>query len=463
MSDPVPRCIKLRFPKIEIDKPPSLEFHGVGLWDHPGSSGSKGIAWWVASLPQVARPRMKALMLSPEPPYPLQGGGAFRIASLLHYFSWFADLDLIQFSDSGFPADLPPGLVRSHHTIPLPRHSRSTVARYVRNGRRAILGVPPLIERLAGLDGRIEEAIAGRQYDIGIIEHSWCAPYADLLGRYCKRTILDLHNIESVLHERCAALSGGLVRAGHKRFAAASRKLERELFPRFSAILAASEEDACITRDIAPQARVIVYPNALQWVEVPALPESPRIVMSGNFEYHPNIDAVAFLSKEIWPLLRHEFPELRLRLVGRGDQCIRHLLPRGPVEETGIELTGAVEDALSEIAQAQLVVAPVRTGSGTRIKILEAWAAARPVVATPLAAEGLNTDAGINIVLASGADEFAAEVGRMLRDPAARARVGVAGRRTFEDHYTWKTAWAKLNVDLQLTQPSGVNRYTEKF
>ncbi len=402
-------------------------------------------------------------MLSPEPPYPLQGGGAFRIASLLHYFSRFADLDLIQFSDSGFPAELPPGLVRSQHTIPLPPHSRSTLARYVRNGRRAILGVPPLIERLAGLNASIERAISGRQYDIGIIEHSWCAPYADLLGRYCKRTILDLHNVESVLHERCAALSGGLVRAGHKRFAAASRKLERELLPCFSAILTTSEKDAAIARDIAPRARVIVYPNALQWVDVPQLPESPRIVMSGNFEYHPNIDAVAFLLREIWPLLRHAFPNLRLRLVGRGDASIRHLLPRGPVEETGIEVTGPVEDALPEIAQAQVVVAPVRTGSGTRIKILEAWAAARPVVATPLAAEGLDTHVGMNIVLASGANEFAAEVGRLLRDPAARARMGAAGRRTFEDGYTWKTAWQKLDTDLQLTQPSGVNGYTEEI
>jgi polysaccharide biosynthesis protein PslH len=253
------------------------------------------------------------------------------------------------------------------------------------------------------------------------------------------------------------------VRAGHRRFAAASRKLERELFPRFSAILATSEEDAARAREVAPEATVIVYPNALQWVEVPLLPELPRIVMSGNFEYHPNIDAVAFLSKEIWPVLRRAFPELRLRLVGRGDGSIRHLLPSGPVEETGIEITGPVENALSEIAQAQVVVAPIRTGSGTRIKILEAWAAARPVVATPLAAEGLDADPGVNIVLASGAGEFAAEVGRLLRDPAARARIGSAGRRTFEHQYTWETAWRKLDIDLQLTLPSGVNGYTEEF
>ena len=129
----------------------------------------------------------------------------------------------------------------------------------------------------------------------------------------------------------------------------------------------------------------------------------PRVVFSGNFEYHPNIDAVAFLVREIWPLVRRVYPELRLRLVGRGDRFIRHLLPSGPVEQTGIEVTGPLPDAGAEIAQACIVVAPLRAGSGTRIKILEAWAAARCVVATPLAAEGLAAEDGVNIALASGA------------------------------------------------------------
>src|SRR5579871_6663036 len=93
------------------------------------------------------------LILSPEPPYPLHGGGAYRIASLMHYFARFAQVDLVLISDSGKPAQLPPGLVRSQHVIPLPHHSRSTSARWLRNTRRAIGGVPPLIDRVAGLGG----------------------------------------------------------------------------------------------------------------------------------------------------------------------------------------------------------------------------------------------------------------------------------------------------------------------
>src|SRR5579862_1246356 len=117
---------------------------------------------------------MNVLMLSPEPPYPLEGGGAYRIASLLHYFTRFANVDLIHISDTGEPALLPPGLVRTQNVIPLPHHSRSPAARFLRNAGRAARGVPPLIDRVSGLDMALERAIGGRKYDACIVEHFWC-------------------------------------------------------------------------------------------------------------------------------------------------------------------------------------------------------------------------------------------------------------------------------------------------
>jgi len=429
---------------------------------------------------------MEVLMLSPEPPYPLDSGGAYRTASLLHYFARFAQVDLILISESGRPALLPPGLVRSQQVIALPRHNRGLVARYVRNASRAIRGVPPLIDRLAGLSAPIERAIgelignSGRRYDIGVVEHFWCAPYVDRLSSCCKKTVIDLHNIESVLHNRYSGWSNGfsngvsnaigeqLVRAGQRRFAAASRELESALLPRYSAVLTASENDAELVRGLAPGAHVHVYPNSLPWVDAPGGPDSARLVFSANFEYHPNIDAVAFLVREIWPRIRKFHPDLRLRLVGRGDRFIRHLLPSGPVpsgpiEDTGLEVTGPIDDARAEIAQARIVVAPLRAGSGTRLKILEAWAAARCVVATPLAAEGLDARDGVNISLASDAAGFAAEICRLLDDSAARQRLAAAGRRTFEDSYSWESAWKNLDLDLQPTHRSGLNGYTGNF
>jgi glycosyltransferase involved in cell wall biosynthesis len=142
--------------------------------------------------------------------------------------------------------------------------------------------------------------------------------------------------------------------------------------------------------------------------------------------------------------------------VGRGDRFIRHLLPR----DNGIETTGPVPDALAEISQAQIVVAPLRTGSGTRVKILEAWAAARAVVATPLAAEGLDALDGVNIALAPDAPAFASAIDRILCDSALKSALSLAGRRSFEAQYCWEAAWTKLDLNLQLMNGHELNGYT---
>ena len=396
--------------------------------------------------------RASVVMLSPEPPYPLHGGGAYRIASLLHYFAQFADVDLIQISETTRPALLPAGLVRSQTVIPLPPHSRATLARFIRNARRAIVGVPPLIDRLAGLGSEIAQALTARKYDLGIIEHFWCAPYVTLLREACSTTVLDLHNVESSLHERCASIPAGrfnlsqmAIRAGHRWFAKSARCLESKWIEQFDLTLVTSQADLQRASKLAPSAKYVIYPNSLPARELPAQAEARVVVFSGNFEYHPNADAVRFLTGELWPSITNQFPECKLRLLGRGAECVRDLARPGD----SIELTGMVEDAAAEIAKAALVIVPLRTGSGTRVKILEAWSAARAVISTPLGAEGLRFADGENIVLAGTASELINGVATLLRNPDYRIRLGQKGRETFEQYYTWPAAWSQLDSALR--------------
>jgi glycosyltransferase involved in cell wall biosynthesis len=415
---------------------------------------------------------MNVLMLSPEPPYPLHSGGAYRTASLLHYFARFANVDLLLISESGEPCPLPPGLVRSQQVIPLETHRKDLISRYLRNGRRAAAGLPPLIDRLSGLESKIALATAGKRYDLCLVEHFWCAPYVKILTDICATTVLDLHNVESVLHERCAGVSKGLVKIGHNRFAKVSRALEAGLLPRYSLVLVTSTADAAAVNAIAPQARVSIYPTSFPLPPVGAsntsVPDtvdrrpSPTLVFSANFEYHPNIDAVQFLLREIWPEVRRRHPNLTLNLVGRGDDAIRHLLPDDPARH-GIHTTGPIPDTLPEIARASIVLAPLRAGSGTRIKILEAWAASRPVIATALAAEGLDVIGGENIILAADGPAFADAIDTLLASEADRLRIGANGYRTLEHSYSWAAAWAKLDLDPQLMHGFGLKRYTGNF
>ena len=388
--------------------------------------------------------RASALVLAAETPYPLAGGGALRTASLLHYLALRYDVDLVAFRQPGAPdpeRELPAGLVRRVWVVDLPAHGRSLAARVLRNALRVGRRVPPLVDRFAGFGREIEGALEGRRYDIGIVEHFWCAPYGEQVAQICGRTVLDLHNIESVLHQRCAEIESGATAWAHRVFHRASLKLERTWLPRFSEVLTASESDAERARAIAPGARVTVYPNALPRAPLPPKTNEDAIVFSGNMEYHPNISAVRFFRREVWPLLRERWPGLVWRLIGKNPEAVR----RFTSGDARVEVEGPVEDAIRELARAKVAVVPVLAGSGTRLKILEAWAAGLPVVSTTLGAEGLGARDGESLLLADGGPAFAEAVSRLLACPELRERVGMAGRLLLEKEFTWETAWKKLD------------------
>src|ERR1022692_2719213 len=388
--------------------------------------------------------RLSALLLAPETPYPIAGGGALRTASLLHHLSRNYEVDLIVFRQPGAAdpaAQLPAGRVRRVRVIHLPANARGLAARALRNAVRVARGVPPLVDRFSGFGHPIEEALQGRRYDVGIIEHFWCAPYWPQVSKVCTRTVLDLHNIESVLHERSAEVERHATAFAHRIFRQASLEMERDWLPRFSEVLATSERDAELARAIAPGARVTVYPNAIPSTPLPPPGNEDVIVFSGNMEYHPNRSAVRFFRREVWPQLRERWPGLVWRLVGKNPEAVRQFTNG----DSRIEVQGQVDDAVRELARARVAVVPVLAGSGTRLKILEAWAAGLPVVSTPIGAEGLPVRDGEHILLADTAFTFASAVSRLLACSGLRSRLGMAGRLLLEKEFTWETAWEKLD------------------
>ena len=131
----------------------------------------------------------------------------------------------------------------------------------------------------------------------------------------------------------------------------------------------------------------------------PPRAERLEIVFSGNLEYPPNIQAVQFFHDKIWPALQSRWPGLRWKILSSNPGPIRQLAARDP----HIELTGFVDDAVAVLAQSQVAIVPLLAGSGTRIKILEAWAARTPVVSTPLGAEGLECRDREHLLLADDA------------------------------------------------------------
>lgn len=383
-------------------------------------------------------------MLAPEAPYPLAGGGALRTASLLEYMARAYALDLIVFRQPGAPdpaALIPSGLVRRILVLNLPPNRRDLVSKAVRNAVRLARRVPPLVDRFAGFERNVREFCAGARYEIGVIEHSWCAAYRDAIAPACRRTVLNLHNVESVLHDRCAETEDGPAGLPHRVFASVSRELERHWLPRFSLVLAVSPADQATASAIAPAARISVYPNAIPWTPVPPRAEEETIVFSGNLEYHPNVAAVRFFRAAVWPRLRAEWPALVWRLVGKNPGAVQRYI----AGDARIETTGEVPDAIAELARAKVAVVPLLAASGTRLKILESWAAATPVVSTAIGAEGLPVRSGEHLLIAETPTAFADAVSRLLKCTELRRCVGYNGRLLMEKEFTWEKAWCALD------------------
>ena len=394
--------------------------------------------------PEDSPPRPSALVLSPETPYPLHGGGALRTASVLNYLARRHDVDLIVFRhrpDQDPIASLPPGLVRRTRVIDLPHHRKDLVARIARNAVRLARGVPPLVDRFRGFGDQIAQFLQGCRYDVAVIEHFWCAEYEPVLRQVSDAVVLDLHNVESVLHETSAKAGGGWARLVHGRFARNSRALERKWLSRFAELLTASGPDADRVRALSPGAKPVVFPNSIPWTPLPDRAEQDAIAFSGNLEYHPNQAAVAFFSDRIWPAVSRSRPTLAWRLIGMNPEAVRAKVAHHP----NVELTGSVRDAISELAAAKLVVAPLLSGSGTRLKIVEAWAAGKPVVSTRLGAEGLPARHESNILLADTPEDFIACIERLLSDARLRRELGNAGRREYERALCWDSAWKALD------------------
>jgi glycosyltransferase involved in cell wall biosynthesis len=361
-------------------------------------------------------PEKRALFLSPEDPTPGWGGGGLRSSSLLEYLREHYRVQVLRF-------DLSP-------------HSRNISARIQRNAVRVLQGVPPLFDRFSGYEEQLARKIDGARYDVAVVEHFWCASYAPLLRKHAARLVLDLHNIESELARSHARAERWPLSWASTRFAESYRKLEQQWLPCFDTVLVASDADRSRIR----HKDVHVYPNALPVIAPLDAQEEPCIVFSGNLEYHPNLEAVRWFHREIWPLVRLEIPDLEWRLVGRNPHAVEKVV----AGDTRIHLVGPVDDALAEIARAQVCVVPLLSGSGTRFKILEAWASSRAVVSTRMGAEGLGARNGEQLLLAEDAVSFSKAIARVVQDADLRRKLGDAGRALYLEKFTWPVAWKAL-------------------
>ena len=228
----------------------------------------------------------------------------------------------------------------------------------------------------------------------------------------------------------------------------ATYNFERFAFRGADEALFVSEVDAAMFRKICPSVPTSVVHNGVDetYFAPPAVrSQRMRIAFEGNMGFSPNVEAAQMLCRDILPLVRRKIPDVAIVIVGR-DPSPAVIALAGD----GVEVTGMVDDVRPYLAEAALFACPMQSGAGIKNKILQAWAAGMPVVATTLATGGLRVQNGVNVVLADEPVSFAEALVALLRDPVRAAAIGAAGRRTIIESYTWSIKARELeNVMLR--------------
>jgi glycosyltransferase involved in cell wall biosynthesis len=270
---------------------------------------------------------------------------------------------------------------------------------------------------------RLEPLLAGRPPPAVVTMREYLVPFglalADRLG--AARTVIDLDDdVEPLLHQ-----------LGHADDADAYGRIARHWLPRADLVVASSALDADALTRRYELARVSVVPNSVRRpARVSALPGNDRLLFVGNLTYSPNVDAARTLALDVLPLVRARRPNATLHLVGRAAREVRAL-----AEADGVVVEGEVGDLAPSYADADVVVVALRAGAGTRIKVLEAFAHQRPVVATPIAVAGLAVAPDRDVLVGDTPDALALAVERVLADGALAHRLVTAATVVLDDHY----------------------------
>ena len=249
--------------------------------------------------------------------------------------------------------------------------------------------------------------------------------------------ILDAHNVEHEIISRMAEVEPSFARRVYS--AINGWKLRREeasLVRKVDGIAVTSNRDRGIFEQLVPGVSAAVIPNGVDtdhFRPTGDIGGGHGILFFGALDYFPNEDAVIYFHREVWPLLKEAHPDLVWTVVGREPgESIAEL-----GDQPGIEVKGFVDDVRTAIEGAAVIIVPLRAGSGTRLKILEAMAMGKPVVTTALGAEGLDVLDGEHLIVANYPTQFARAVSSLLDDPETRRQFGKAARQTVEAHYDW--------------------------
>ena len=389
---------------------------------------------------------MRILFLSPRLCLPLLNGSRIREYYLARALAAHADVTYVSFVQPGFPepsaAEL--GFFNDVYLVPLTgRYSLAKIA-------RGMAGRQPLsvLNYTTGEMQSVVTAVAARsRFDLVHLDSCHMAGYLPLiesLWRSPARAVYNWHNIESELMRRYAANAPSFPRKVYANLTAQRlARLESSILGTGFGHVVCSQREKEQLLAVAPGARLSVIGNGVdteKFAPAAGSASRQRLVYVGSMDFHANIDAVSWFTRKIWPSIHSRFPEWRLTLIGSNPAPAVRELEREP----NVEITGTVPDVLPYYREAMAAIVPLRTGGGTRLKILEAMAAGVPVISSPQGAEGLSVVSGENIDVIGGEDGWLPALTALAMEPRLWEARSAAGRSLVREQYDWRQLGERL-------------------
>lgn len=387
---------------------------------------------------------MHILFISWWWPYPANNGAKIRIYNLLRQLSTQYQVTLLSFAEADEATAEQLAHLRTFcarvEAVSKPVYhptAAKSLAGYLSHWPRSLVDVYS-----SDMEERILQTARDFPIDVIIASQQQTMRYIELLPAI--PAILEEAEV-TIFHDRVEGAHG----VARVRSQLTLTKLEHaleQMMARGVAVTVVSEAERDYINHIAPQMSDIeVVPNGVDTLayrpDPDVSPEPYSLIYTGSVTYQPNRDAVAYFIHEAWPLIRQQYPQAMFTVTGStGEVDIDEM-----AAQAGVRFSGQLPSVAEALQKSCALVVPLRSGGGTRLKILEAMALGVPVISTTKGAEGIHLRDGEHLLIANTPEEMADAVSRLFQDNRLRHRLATAARRQVENEYDWQVIARRLS------------------
>ena len=379
---------------------------------------------------------MKVLQLCNKPPYPPVDGGTLAMNSITQgLLKAGCELRVLTVETDKHPARrelLPDDYV----------HQTGFESIYIDLGVKVL---PAIVAMLCGESYHVKRYISRdfsrkliailqeQEFDVVHVESIFLTPYVPIIRKYSKaKVILRAHNVEHLIWKRVAQSTRNYFKRWYlNHLSLTLRAYELEHLNDYDGIVCITQGDADYFSTTGCRRPITSIPFGIAPPTIPSVEVEPNTLFHlGAMDWMPNQESIAWLLDDVWPVVHREVPQAHLYLAGR--KMPQNLMQK---QIEGVTIVGEVPDAMQFIASKQINVVPLLSGSGIRVKIIEAMSVGKAVVTTTVGARGIDYIDGENLLIANTPAEFATQIKRLLTDSDYCHRVGEAAVRLVAEHY----------------------------